>query len=531
MGLLVAQNLTVHNQAGALVNGIDFTVREGETLCLVGESGSGKTLSALAVMGLLPDGLTTAANKLSFEGQDLLTLPPHARRKLRGAAMTMIFQEPMTALNPVMRVGDQVAEVFEIHTSLTHKERKHKVLQLLERVQIDDVERRYNSFPHQLSGGQRQRILIAMAVAMKPKLLIADEPTTALDVTVQGEILSLIRDLKNQMGTAVLFITHDFGVVRAMADSVVVMQHGKVVEQDTVGNILEYPVKNYTKQLLAAMPRLVVNKPVPQSTAPVLLDVKNITKTFPVPTKGWWGSTKPFAALKNVSLQVRAGEIFGIVGESGSGKSTLARCLVKLLPADGGEVLFQNTNVLTQKGEALRQLRKNMQMVFQDPYSSLNPRMKIGDSVGEGLLAHNVMPAREREEYIKYLLNECGLPLDSYGRYPHQFSGGQRQRICIARALALKPKLVIADEPVSALDVSVQKQILELMQNMREKFGVSYIFISHDLRIVSQIADKVAVMRHGEIIEQGAVADVFGRPKSAYTRSLLRALPGEEIAA
>jgi len=523
--LLTVKDLTITIAGNQVVNDITFNLKKGETLCLVGESGSGKSLSALAVMGLLPEVATVKAAQLSFEGAELQTMDEESRRKLRGAQMSMIFQEPMTSLNPVIKVGEQVAEVLEIHTNLSKKERRDKVVELFKKVQIKEPERRYSDYPFQMSGGQRQRVMIAMALAMSPKLLIADEPTTALDVTVQGEILDLIKNLQAEMGMAVMFITHDFGVVQEMADHVAVMQFGEIVEQGTVKQVMEKPKHAYTKKLLAAMPKMNPTA----STAPIaesdFLTVKNVDKTFMVKEGGFFGQLKPFQALKNINFSMQKGETLGVVGESGCGKSTLSRCITRLYDLDGGEVLFMGDDMVGLHGDALTASRKQMQMIFQDPFSSLNPRMKVGDIVAEGLKAHKVMGKKERTAYVKELLQDCGLPEDAAQRYPHQFSGGQRQRIGIARALALKPALIIADEPVSALDVSVQKQILELMENLKEKYSLSYLFISHDLRVVSEVCDRVLVMRDGEIVEQGAVKDVFTKPKHRYTQQLLDAVP------
>ena len=527
MRVLDIQNLQVAAGEKPLVKGISLQVDAGKTLCLVGESGSGKSLTAYSIMGLLPGGLSITEGTLTFDGKDLRTLTPRQYRSLRGREMAMVFQEPLTALNPVMRVGEQVAEVFKIHTPLTHAQRYAAVLELFEKVQLDDAPRRYDAYPHELSGGQRQRVMIAMALALKPKLLIADEPTTALDVTVQGEILQLIKNLQSEMNMAVLFITHDFGVVEKIADSVAVMEHGKLVEQGSVAEVVRKPKQAYTQKLVAAMPRLVVDKPLPPPVkGEPLLQVEKLDMQFTLQNAGLFTRKKTFQALKNINFTLHPGETLGVVGESGCGKSTLARCLIRLYQPNGGRVVFQGKAIQGLRGKALRAMRRDMQMIFQDPFSSLNPRMKIGDSVAEGLRAHNIMPAAERRDFVAHLLEECGMPADSMHRYPHQFSGGQRQRICIARALALRPALVLADEAVSSLDVSVQAQILELMATLKQKYNLSYFFISHDLRVVSQVADRVLVMHKGQIVEQGAVRDVFGNPQHSYTQTLLRSIPG-----
>ena len=524
MSLLSVKNLKISLQGKALVDGVSFDLKEGEVLCIVGESGSGKTLSVLSVMGLLPDEMDVSADMLEFGGENLKEFKGDDWRSIRGAKSGMIFQEPMTSLNPVMTVGQQVAEVFEIHTDLSHEEIHAKVIELFERVQIKEAERRFHAYPHQLSGGQRQRVMIAMALALEPKLLIADEPTTALDVTVQGEILQLIKHLQKDLGTAVLFVTHDFGVVSEMADRVMVMQHGEMVEVGKVKALMEKPKKTYTKDLLAAMPKLVKDKKTKKPSG-TLLDVNAVSKTFMVKQGGFFSGKEPFKALDNVSFKIGKGEVLGLVGESGCGKSTLAKCIMRLYEPEEGNIVFDGADMSIANDNDIKVLRRQVQMVFQDPFSSLNPRMKVGESIGEGVRAHKLMNAAERKKHVKKLLKDCGLSADSYDRYPHQFSGGQRQRICIARALAMKPSLIIADEPVSALDVSVQKQILELLNDLKEKYNLSYLFISHDLRVVSALADRVLVMKDGQIVEQGNVAQVFSKPKENYTKQMLAAIP------
>ncbi len=522
-------NITFSSDAGPLhaVKDVSFHVGKGEVVCLVGESGSGKTISALAAMGLLPENSKVTAEKLSFDGKDLQTLDAESFRKLRGKDMSMIFQEPMTSLNPVFKVGEQVEEVLTIHTKLSHKDRKKRVLELFETVKIDDPERRYHAYPSQLSGGQRQRVMIAMALAMDTKLLIADEPTTALDVTVQGRILELLCELKDKFNMSVLFITHDFGVVKELGDRVVVMQHGEIMEQGAVKTVMSKPESAYTKQLLAAMPKFSPRKPSVKKQQK-LLKVKELSKDFEVRKGGLFSPAETFHAVDNASFDLFKGETLGVVGESGCGKSTLARCVIGLYQADSGNVVFKGKDIAKQTGKELKAMRRHMQMVFQDPFSSLNPRMRIGESVGEGLRAHNIMPEKERRDFVHQLLEDCGLPADSYDRFPHQFSGGQRQRVCIARALSLKPDLIIADEPVSALDVSVQKQILDLLASLKEKYNLSYLFISHDLRVVSQICERVLVMHKGKIVEQGNTIDVFNKPKHEYTQHLLSSIPGKK---
>lgn len=522
--LLSVQNLKISFADKKVVNNVSFDLNEGETLCLVGESGSGKSLTSLSIMGLLPDNARLSADRINFENDDLYTMSEEDKRHLRGREISMIFQEPMTALNPVMTVGKQVAEVFEIHTKFSKKEIKQKVIELFEKVKIPNPKRRFDDYPFQLSGGQRQRVMIAMALAMKPKLLIADEPTTALDVTVQGEILKLIKDLQKEMGMAVLFVTHDFGVVHEIADQVTVMKDGEVVEDGTVEAVMNAPKHNYTKKLLAAMPELLAEKK-EEIAGDSFIQVNNVSKIFKVKEGGFFGKSKPFHALKDVSFSMKKGETVGVVGESGCGKSTLSRCLVRLYDLDEGVIRINGEDTTFFNKKQLKAMRRHMQMVFQDPYSSLNPRMKVGETIGEGIKAHKLMNKRERKAFVEQLLKDVGLPKESYDRYPHQFSGGQRQRIGIARALALRPALIIADEAVSALDVSVQKQVLDLMQDLKEKYDLSYLFVSHDLRVVSQISDRVLVMKDGEIVEQGTAYDIFKRPKHPYTKELLAAIP------
>lgn len=523
---LCISNLSIHAKGRPLVRDVSFDVGKGEIVCVVGESGSGKTLTALSVMGLLPPGVC-AQGQIVFEGHDVSALSARQWQNLRGVKMGMIFQEPMTSLNPVIGVGRQVAEVFEAHTDLLQLEIKRKVVELFEKVKIDRPEERYNAYPHQLSGGQRQRVMIAMALALGPDLLVADEPTTALDATVQNRILSLLKELIKEFNLSVLFITHDFGVVREIADRVIVMKDGNIVEQGNVGDVMHKPKAAYTQSLLDAMPHLHVEArhASKQLSAP-MLQVQGVSKAF-APKRRLWGGGETLYALNNVSFELHEKETVGLVGESGCGKSTLAKCLVGLLQPDSGHVYWDGQDIAEAKGKHLKSVRRDIQMVFQDPFSSLNPRLTVGESVGEGLRAHGTFNARQREAHIRELLDDCGLPADSYERYPHQFSGGQRQRIGIARALALKPKLIIADEPVSALDVSVQQQILDLMRHLQEKYSMAYLFISHDLRVVAQVCEKVLVMRQGELVESGFTKQVFAAPSHTYTKSLLAAVPGE----
>lgn len=527
--LLSVTNLTVRTGDGkTLVDNVSLSLNKGQTLAVVGESGSGKTLTALSVMGLLPPELSAKAKALTLNGAELQTLPPRKRRLLRGKHMAMIFQEPATALNPVLTCGAQVEEAFIIHRTpgMGRKQRRAKVLELFRQVQLPNPQRIFTAYPHQISGGQRQRVMIAMALAHNPELLVADEPTTALDVTVQAEILALVKKLQKDLGMAMLWITHDFGVVKELADNVVVMQHGKVVETGPAKTILTKPKAAYTKSLLAATLSL-NTKARKNPGGDMLLKAEHLTHTYPA--RGTWlfkGKSSP--ALSNVGFTLKQGRTLGVVGESGSGKSTLARVLTRLAAADAttpAPVLeFENTNFLRLKGEGLRRARKNMQMVFQDPVTSLNPKLTVGQSILEGVAAHRLLLPEKRHEYVTKLLSEVGLPPDSAARFPHQFSGGQRQRIAIARALALQPSLVIADEPVSALDVSVQAQILKLFDEIQSKRNTSFVLISHDLRVISHLADDVLVMHNGKVVESGPTHQIFANPKHPYTQKLLSAV-------
>lgn len=508
-----------------VLENVSFTIRPGEMLCVVGESGSGKSVTSLAVMGLLPSGsLRPSSGRILVEGEDVLKASPARLRELRATRIAMIFQEPMTALNPVEKVGEQIDEVLRIHTKLNRVERRAKILAMLEAVHMPDVERIYDSYPHQLSGGQRQRVVISMALILEPKILIADEPTTALDVTTQKQILSLIRELQRKHNTAVLFITHDFGVVAETADRVVVMNKGRVVEVGSRGDILEWPREPYTRMLVSSVPSL-IPKQRATLTSDIVLDVKELSKTYP--GRGLFGRGRSIAAARDVSLAVRKGEILGIVGESGSGKSTVARCVVRLQDPTSGAVLVHGEDIAAASGSQLRPLRRRVQIVFQDPYRSLNPRMKVGNSIIEGLVNFG----RSRDDALttaRELLGLVGLGEDAMERYPHQFSGGQRQRICIARALALEPDILVADEAVSALDVSVQAQVLELLDRIRESIGIAVLFITHDLRVAAQICDTILVMQQGRVVEAGSAAEVLTAPQQHYTRALIDAAPGRD---
>ncbi|MBQ4770821.1 dipeptide ABC transporter ATP-binding protein [Pectobacterium versatile] len=529
--LLSIENLSVTLPADAdrqwALRDVSLELYANEILCVVGESGSGKSMTASAIMGLLPDQVRATQGRILFEGRDLLTLPEQAMRQLRGARIGMIFQDPMTALNPLQKIGDQIAEMFITHQpTLTRRERDRRVQALLTDVHIPDPATTAQAYPHQLSGGQRQRVVIAMALALEPNVLIADEPTTALDVTTQAQILQLIRELQQRQGTSVLFITHDFGVVADIADRIVVMRQGERIEQGAAQQILYAPQHPYTRALIAAIPALHPAAPRPVSDNAPILTLNHVVKTFRQP--GWFSRhRREEKALQGVSLTLPQGSTLGIVGESGSGKSTLARCIVQLYQPDSGEIQFDGRNLTRLGRRELREYSRHIQMVFQDPYSSLNPRQQVGEIVAKGLLIQGV-PRAEALEKVKTLFTLVGLDKHAIQRYPHEFSGGQRQRIGLARALALEPRILVADEPVSALDVSVQAQILALLADLRERLGLSMIFITHDLRVAAQVCDRLIVMQAGKIVEQGTTQHLFQHPQHAYTQQLLSAIPGRD---
>ncbi len=507
-----------------IIDGVSLQVREGETLCVVGESGSGKSVTSLTVMGLLQKGaLTPTGGSIKLVGEEVLTASDRRLRELRATRMAMIFQEPMTALNPVVPVGRQIDEVLRVHTNLDARARRQKILAMMQHVRLPDVERIFASYPHRLSGGQRQRIMIAMALVLEPKLLIADEPTTALDVTTQKQILTLIRDLQRDHGTAVLFITHDMGVVAEIADRVAVMRYGRLVESGTLDSILRTPSMEYTRNLLSSVPSLVPRAPRAETSEPIVLETSDLGKVYR--ERSFLGKAREVAAAKDVTLTLRKGRTLGIVGESGSGKSTVARCIVRLIDPTSGGVRLAGREISELSRRLLQPHRKKIQIIFQDPYRSLNPRITVGDSIAEGPINYGT-PRAEALARARDLLELVDLPPDAISRYPHQFSGGQRQRIAIARALALDPDVLVADEAVSALDVSVQAQVLELLDEIQQRLGIALLFITHDLRVAAQICDDVAVMQHGRIVEQGPAAQVLTHPQQAYTRALLDAAPG-----
>ena len=508
------------------VDAVSVSVRSKEILCLVGESGSGKSVTAFSVMGLLPKGqLSAVAGRVLLQGEDLLQASEERLRDLRCTRMSMIFQEPMTALNPVMTCGDQIDEVLNTHTDLPPSERQTKIIDILDQVNLPDPLRMAASYPHQLSGGQRQRIMIAMALVLDPVLLIADEPTTALDVTTQAQILKLIKELQDRHDAAVLFITHDFGVVADIADKVAVMQWGKIVEFGEARQVLTAPKEPYTRMLVSSVPSMKPKPTVEDLDNTVVLRTAALGKTYV--DRGFLRKTRTVVAAKDVNLEVMRGETVGIVGESGSGKTTVARCVVRLIDPTSGDIFIDEDNIATAKHRELKGLRRRVQIIFQDPYRSLNPRRTIGDSIIEGPMNYG-LGKREAVARAHNLMELVHLDPDSLDRYPHQFSGGQRQRICIARALAMEPELLIADEAVSALDVSVQAQVLKLLDDIRKRLDLAVLFITHDLRVAAQICDRVLVMRQGEVVEQGVARDIFLNPRHEYTQALFDAAPGKD---
>ena len=508
------------------VENVTLALRHDEILCVVGESGSGKSVMARSILGLSTSRhVQPSAGRILYRGEDLLQAPPERMRALRGSRIAMIFQEPMTALNPVHTIGRQIEEAIAVHVRSSSDERRQKVLEMLVAVQLPDPARIHAAYPHQVSGGQRQRAMIAMALILEPDILIADEPTTALDVTTQAQVLALIREMQRKRRMAVLFITHDFGVVAEIADRIAVMQHGKLVEHGPAQRVLEAPEHPYTRALLAAVPDLA---PAPArrdfDADPVALKVSGLQKAYR--GKGLFrAAARVVHAAKDVALQVRRGETVGIVGESGSGKSTVARCIARLVPLDAGEIQVGDIDYGRLSQRALRRHRKRIQMVFQDPYGSLDPRQTVASLIAEGPMIHGATAEDARRRALE-LLALVGLDARSADRFPHEFSGGQRQRIGLARALALDPDVLIADEPVSALDVSVQAQVLRLLADIRERLGLSMLFITHDLRVAGQVCDSIAVMRHGVIVEFGRTESVFNAPTHPYTQTLFGAVPG-----
>ncbi|WP_249692564.1 ABC transporter ATP-binding protein [Stappia sp. WLB 29] len=504
------------------VDRISFDIGSGETLALVGESGSGKSVSALSAVKLLPyPSASHPTGEILFKGEDVLKADEAALRRIRGNEISMIFQEPMTSLNPLHTVEKQIAEVLKLHRGMGETTARARVVQLLDQVGIRDPESRLQSYPHQLSGGQRQRVMIAMALANEPDLLIADEPTTALDVTVQAQILKLLKELQRDVGMAMLFITHDLGIVRKVADRVCVMTKGEIVESGTVREVFENPQHEYTRHLIAAEPK--GKPPVTDETRPVVVEARDVKVWFPVRRGLLRRTVDHIKAVDGIDVTVREGQTLGIVGESGSGKTTLGLALLRMISSTG-KIRFGAREIDKLSWKDMRPLRRDMQIVFQDPFGSLSPRMSVADIVGEGLAVHFPgITADERDAKVAAALVEVGLDADTRFRYPHEFSGGQRQRISIARAMVLQPKFVMLDEPTSALDMSVQAQVVDLLRDLQKRHGLAYLFISHDLKVVRALANEVIVMRAGKVVEAGAAADVFDAPKSDYTKALMAA--------
>lgn len=556
--LLEIKNLTVEfqteDESVKAVKSLNLSIPKGKTVGLVGESGSGKSVTSLAIMGLIPNPPgRISEGEILYHGEDLTKVSNERLRQLRGNKIAMIFQEPMTSLNPVFTTGNQIDEVLMLHQGMNKEEARKRTIELYEEVGIPEPKESVNKYPHQMSGGQKQRVMIAMAMACQPELLICDEPTTALDVTIQKQVLELMFDLQRKHGMSMLFITHDLAVIADIADEVAVMFRGDLVEQNTTKALFENPQHPYTKGLLACRPSLDENpvrlltvddflnakedidvsslemkKPraISETENPVLLEIKNFNKHFPI-KGGIFGRTVDwFKAVDDVSLQVRKGRTLGLVGESGCGKTTLGRSILRLLEPTAGEVIYDGINVTNLNKKEMREIRERMQIIFQDPYSSLNPRMTIGDIITEPMVIHGIgSTKRERYDVAADLLEKVGLKGDHLNRYPHEFSGGQRQRICIARALSLKPEFIICDESVSALDVSVQAQVLNLLQDLQDELGLTYIFISHDLSVVKYISDEIGVMNKGQIVEYGPAEEVYHNPKDEYTKKLLSAIP------
>jgi microcin C transport system ATP-binding protein len=518
--LLSIRDLTIRFGANEATRRIGFDIAPGETVALVGESGSGKSVTALSVLRLLPP-TAQVSGQILFKGQDLATAPDAELRAVRGNDISMIFQEPMSSLNPVHTVEQQIGEVLAIHRGLRATAARQRILELLNAVGIPDPESRLGAYPHQLSGGQRQRVMIAMALANEPDLLIADEPTTALDVTVQAQILALLKDLQRRLGMAMLFITHDLTIVRRIADRVCVMTEGEIVETGKVEAVFADPQHAYTSHLLAAESR--GTPPASDPAAPAVVEVADLKVWFPVKRGIFRRTVGHIKAVDGVDLSIRRGETLGVVGESGSGKSTLGYAVLRLLPSEGRIVVLGN-EVQSRSWKAMRPLRADMQIVFQDPYGSLSPRLSVDRIIGEGLAVHAPgISAGERDARVVKALEEVGLAPETRFRYPHEFSGGQRQRIAIARAMVLEPKFVVLDEPTSALDVSIQAQVVDLLRDIQQRRGLTYLFISHDLKVVRALASQLVVMRNGRIVESGPAADIFAAPQSDYTKALMAA--------
>lgn len=524
------------------VKDVSFTVNEGETFALVGESGSGKSITALSIARLLPDAAKISQGQVLLNGDNLLAHSEKQMRSVRGSNISMIFQEPMTSLNPVIKIGDQIIETMLHHENLSKQVANSRCLDLLDAVGLPNAKRNMKEYPHQLSGGMRQRIMIAIALAANPDVLIADEPTTALDVTIQAQVLELLRKLQNELNMGLIFITHDLGVVQQIADRVAVMRYGEIVETASSEEFFAAPQHPYSQQLLNAIPSIdkrgqrlsihgeqaiaVDKQQTNTSDEDPLLDVSRLKVHFPIRKGVFKRVVGHVKAVNDVSLQLHRGKTLALVGESGCGKTTVGKSIVRLLEITQGAMKFQHQDLVNLQGEELRTCRSDLQIIFQDPYSSLNPRMLVGDIIEEGMVALGVeTDAGKRKQAVKQLLHQVDLPEDAMTRYPHEFSGGQRQRICIARALAVQPKVIICDEPTSALDVSVQAQVLNLLKDLQQQLGVSYLFITHDMSVVSYLADEVAVMYQGKIVEHGEAMQVLQQPQHEYTKKLLAAVP------
>jgi microcin C transport system ATP-binding protein len=503
------------------VDGVSLSLSRGKTLGLVGESGSGKSVTALSIVRLLAPGAKILGGSIRFQGQELTTADEDAMRNLRGARITMVFQEPMTSLNPLHRIEKQIGEILAIHGMGSAEKRRARVLELLREVGLQNAESRMDAYPHELSGGQRQRVMIAMALANRPDLLIADEPTTALDVTIQAQILDLLRGIQARYGMAILFITHDLGIVRRMADEVAVMRNGRIVETGPTARLFAEPKHEYTRMLLAAEPKGAA--PLADASAPEVLATRDLRVWFPIKSGFWRRTTSYIKAVDGVSLALRKGQTLALVGESGSGKTTLGLALLRLIRSEG-PILYLGENIDRFSARQMRPLRRHLQIVFQDPYGSLSPRMSVAEIVEEGLVIQNKgLSAADRRTVVAKSLADTGLDPATMDRYPHEFSGGQRQRIAIARALALDPDVIVLDEPTSALDRSVQAQMIDLLRDLQERRGLSYLFISHDLKVVKALASQIVVLRDGKIVEQGEASAIFANPREKYTRELFAA--------
>jgi oligopeptide transport system ATP-binding protein len=514
-------SFVTRNGVNKAVDGISFDVESGKITAIIGESGSGKSVACYSFLGLIPSPPGRIdSGSVMFDDQDLLQLSEGELRKIRGRDIAMIFQDPMTCLNPYMRIGEQMIEPLVYHRGASKAEALTRAVELLGEVGIRDPESTINNYPHEFSGGMRQRVMIAMALINEPRLLIADEPTTALDVTIQAQILQLIADLQKKRDIGVIFISHDLAVVADIADEIAVMQNGHIVEHGDKAAIFDNAQHPYTNKLLAAIPAGGKNNAEPHDTT--LISVRNLRTWFDV-------DGEPVKAVDDVSFDIRQGEVLGMVGESGSGKSTIGRSLLRLVPVTGGEVMFDDVDVTALHGTALKDMRRRMQMIFQDPFASLNPRMTVSDTLAEPLLLHRLENRKTVSQAVLKLMDDVGLARSAVRKYPHEFSGGQRQRIAIGRALATRPEFIVADEPVSALDVTIQAQILDLMEELSKEYGLTMLFVSHDLAVVKHIADRIIVLYQGKIVEEGTGESLFANPQEHYTQQLLSAIPGREL--